>query len=43
MLPNMATDKLTMLRAAVGQDVLDEIVTELITRNCLEISFSCIE
>lgn len=43
MLPNVATDKLAMLRAAVRQDVLDEIVAELITRNCLEISFSCIE
>ena len=37
-LPNMAADKLAMMRAAVGQDVLNEIVAKLITRNCFGVS-----
>lgn len=38
MLPNMAADKLAIVRAAVGQDILDEVITKLITSNWSSIS-----
>jgi hypothetical protein len=36
-LADMAADNLTVLGAAVGQDVLDEIVSELIAGNCTRV------
>ena len=38
MLTNVAANKLAMLRAAVCQDILDEIVAELVTSDCSGIS-----
>lgn len=37
-LANMASDDLTVLYAAVGQDVLDEVISKLIASNCKKIS-----
>jgi hypothetical protein len=34
-LANMATDDVAMLRATIGQNVLDEIVSELVTSDCI--------
>jgi hypothetical protein len=38
-LADVAADNLTMLGTAVGQDVLDEIVSELVTGNCTKVSY----
>lgn len=35
MLANVAADNVTVLSAAVGQDVLDEIVPELVASDCI--------
>jgi hypothetical protein len=37
-LADVAADNLTVLGTAVGQDVLDEIVSELVTGNCTKVS-----
>jgi hypothetical protein len=37
-LADVAADNLTMLGAAVGQDVLDEIISELVASNCTRVS-----
>jgi hypothetical protein len=34
MLADVAADDFTVLSAAVGQDVLDEVVSELVTSDC---------
>jgi hypothetical protein len=38
-LADVAADNLTVLGTAVGQDVLDEIVSELVTGNCTKVSY----
>jgi hypothetical protein len=35
MFANVAADDLAVLSAAVGEDVLDQIVSELVTGNCI--------
>jgi hypothetical protein len=37
-LADVAADNLTVLGTAIGQDVLDEIVSELVTGNCTKVS-----
>jgi hypothetical protein len=41
MFANMAADDLAVLSAAVGQDVLDEIISELVTSNCVALVRNC--
>jgi hypothetical protein len=35
MFANVAADDLAVLSAAIGQDVLDEIISELVTSDCV--------
>lgn len=37
MLPNVASNRLAVVSARTGQDVLDKIVAKLITRNCMHV------
>jgi len=42
-LADVAANNLAMLGAAVGQDILDEIVSELVTSNCIKVSMNMLQ